>query len=392
MTAALSASRRGAKVVLLEQHPRAGRKLLATGNGRCNLMNASDPAGRYFGGGADAAVGLLRRYTYERLRDHWESLGLICREERDGRVYPASGRAASVVDVLRSRVSGAGVELTTGRAVTDILREPGGFAVRFDGGEVRADRVVIATGGKAAVNDGDATGYALLGRLGVPVTELSPALAPIRVEPSDIRGLKGVRVRAALTLARGGKEIASEMGEILFSDGYVSGIAAMGLARHVTRGDGRAVGDDRPRELRVDLMPERSADEWRRWFESRVYASGESAQDVLRGLVHPGIARRLLAAVHADATSAAIDAPWGGIGRMLRDWRLRVTGVGGFRDAQATAGGAGLEAFDGETLECKAVPGLFAAGETLDIDGACGGFNLMWAWASGIAAGEAAAR
>jgi predicted Rossmann fold flavoprotein len=351
-------------------------------------MNAGDPSGKYYGSGAGVAVRLLRRYPYEWLRGYWESLGLICREERDGRVYPASGYAASVVDVLRANAEGAGVELLTGHAATGIVREKNGFTVRHGVGEVRVDRVVVATGGKAGVGGNDSTGYNLLKGLGVKITELSPALAPIKVDANDIRGLKGVRARAKVTLRRDGKKVASEGGEILFSNNHVSGIAAMTMARHVRVGEG---GGGAAQELSIDLMPERGVKEWREWFESREYRPGEMARDVMRGLVHPSIAKRLVRAAGVDEDTEAVCMPWGRVSGLLRDWRLAVKGVEGFQNAQVTAGGADMSAFRGDTLECKGVPGLFAAGEALDTDGACGGFNLMWAWVSGITAGEAAA-
>jgi predicted Rossmann fold flavoprotein len=385
ITAALSAARRGARVILLEQHPRIGKKLLATGNGRCNLLNTSDPTGHYYGGGAEAALVLLRRYSAKRLLEYWESLGLICREESEGRVYPASGVANAVVDVLRRRLAEADVDVRSGYTVADIRKDTDGFIINQT---LRADRVIITTGGKAGIGVGDATGYPLFKSLGVPMEPLLPSLTPIKVDPAAIRGMKGVRARANLSLLADERIVSSEEGEILFREDAVSGIAAMQLSRFVGGLASRAARI----ELKIDLLPERSQRDWNDWLMSHSHNTNASAEDLLRGLVHPSIAARLPRAARMDGNVRADTAPWNTIARLLRDWRLPVAGVEGFRDAQVTAGGAAFSSFDSETLECRIVPGLFAAGEALDVDGACGGFNLMWAWASGIAAGEAGSR
>ncbi|MDR1570325.1 MAG: aminoacetone oxidase family FAD-binding enzyme [Oscillospiraceae bacterium] len=380
MLASISAREAGAEVVALEQHARVGKKLLATGNGRCNVMNAGAVDGRYNGDGAGVAASMVGSAGARRLISYFEGIGLLLREEGERRVYPASGTANAVVDALRFRMDRVGVSVLCGWAVGSIRRERAGFTLNSLGGEsIRADRVIVATGGRAGIAGTDALGYELLARLGHPITSPRPALAPIRVAADSIRGLKGVRALASLALMDGERQIRAESGEIIFSDNSISGIPIMQCSRYISGG---------ANWLRIDLLPEREAGAWRAWLEARAADDGHAnAEALLRGLVHPRVALCLLRAAGAGADVRAADAPWRAIARLLRDWRIPVLGTADFSRAQVTAGGASLSAFNPDTLESKLIPGLFAAGEALDVDGDCGGFNLMWAWASGITVG-----
>lgn len=390
LMAAHSAAQAGAQVLVLEQQARVGKKILAAGNGRCNLLNMRVAASAYHGSGAETAMALLRRYPPEALTAHWERLGLLCREEAAGRVYPASGHAGAVLDVLRAALQDCGVEIRTNCPVAALKPHTTGFRLRCaDGASVNADRVIVSTGGSAGVDANAATGYGLLAQLGHAIAPLRPALVPLATPVEAVRGLKGVRVQATLRLRAAGRVLRTEPGELLFADAGLSGVAAMQCARFT--GDALAMGQ--AVEACLDLLPERSAAAWGDWLHAQAHSlPGRSAGSLLSGLVHPRVALRLLALAGIRPDDPARGCPYAALGALLREWIVPVTGTLGMDRAQVTAGGAGLEAFDPETLESKLVPGLYATGEALDVDGDCGGYNLMWAWASGLAAGRAAAR
>ncbi|HML49125.1 MAG TPA: aminoacetone oxidase family FAD-binding enzyme, partial [Clostridia bacterium] len=348
LMAAQCAAQAGAQVLVLEQQARVGKKILSTGNGRCNLLNARVAASAYHGSGAEVAAALLHRHPPRALLDHFEQMGLLCREEEAGRVYPASGHAGAVLDVLRAALQELGAQVRTDCTVTALNPCPTGFRIRCaDGASVNVQRVIVSTGGRAGLDSGAAIGYELLSRLGHALAPLRPALAPLTTPFDAVRGLKGVRVQATLRLRAGGKVVRTELGELLFADAGLSGVAAMQCARLA----GDALAEGRSVEACVDLLPERSASAWGDWLKARALALSErNAASLLSGLVHPRIALRLLALAGVRPDDPGRDCPHGRLGALLREWALPVTGTLGMERAQVTAGGALLESFDPETL------------------------------------------
>ncbi|MDR0896277.1 MAG: aminoacetone oxidase family FAD-binding enzyme [Oscillospiraceae bacterium] len=375
-------------VLLLEKEARAGRKLLATGNGRCNLLTLRPERARLHGGGAQAAWALLQKTPPRAVLARFEAMGLCWREEAEGRVYPASGQAGAVLDVLRAACERQGVRLRTGAEVLRISREPGGFGLHLADGEMLlVRRVIVAGGGRAAPSFGaDGQAVRLLSALGHPVVAPMPALSPLKLPPERIRGLKGVRTQATLTLWVNDRPVATEQGEALFTEYGISGVAAMQLSRRA--GEALSVGQS-PR-LTISLMTPEEA-KAQTALRTPLFA-GAPMEAYFTGLLHKRIGLCLLreAGIAPDAPvtpeAARRVAPF------LSRWTLPVTGVLPFAHAQVTAGGLAMDAFDPETLESRLLPGLFACGEALDVDGDCGGYNLLWAWVSGIVAGEGAAQ
>lgn len=389
LMAAIAAARvRPHSVMLLEKEARVGRKLLATGNGRCNLLNMRIGESSYHGGGAETAKALLRLRTPAALLSHFESLGLTCREEAEGRVYPFSGQASSVLDVMRLACARAGVQTRTEASVTSIRKIPDGFALTLHGGErIMAQRVILAGGGKASPAHGsDGSGHALLAALGHTITPTFPAIVPLKLPVQAIRGLKGIRTPVRLTLYVQDKPVHTEDGEALFTDYGISGVAAMQMARYVQE----ALAARKKPMLSISLMSEKNA---ACEVERRAAVlAGETMTDFCTGLLHRRLGECLLRAARIDPAAPVTGQAANALLPYLHDWRLPVEGTLPFANAQVTAGGADMAEFDGETLVSIRVPGLYACGELLDVDGACGGYNLMWAWASGLTAGEAAAR
>lgn len=362
LCAAIAAGRAGADVVIFEQANRVGKKLLKTGNGRCNLSNMEVTPDDY--NHPDFVEPTLREYFCEELLDFFGSLGLWTVTDEEGRVYPRSDTAASVLDVLRLECEEMEVGERCSMEITGIAPQGHGFYLTARTGETFfVDRVIVATGG----------GTSLLRPLGHKMVPFSPILCPLKTDAESIRGLTGLRCTCRAELIRRGKSVYAEDGEILFRDFGVSGILALNLSRHALPGD----------TLSLDLLPELSFDDLKTRLQQQRMRRGFDA-DLFTGIFH----RRLGEAIARRAKS---DDP-AELARIIKDYRLSVLGPGDTQHAQVTRGGADIAEFDPETMESRRVPGLYAVGEALDIDGACGGYNLHWAFASGLRAGRSAAR
>lgn len=387
MVAAITAAEpKKNRIILFERQSRVGRKLLATGNGRCNLSNRGAGIAAYHGESPDFAGYALERFGAEATLDWFSGLGLVTVTESDGRVYPFSDQANSVVDVLRFAVDGAGIELQTGCEVTALRRDGRGFLLETGSGSVFADKVIVASGGAAGGKlGGGKSGYALLEGLGHSCTRLYPALVQIKTDPAWVRSLKGVRADAAIKLLRGGEKLAESAGEIQFTDYGVSGPAAFDLSRAVA-----AAGSDLT--LRLDLMRGMTEKEITAILARRQRAfPALTTEDLLTGMLHNRLGRTMIRYGGRSLTTPLPGLNYlelSAIARDVKRFELPALGVAGMDNAQITAGGVPTREFDPQTLESRVCPGVFAAGEVLDIDGDCGGFNLQWAWSSGRLAGK----
>jgi len=387
MMAALTAAEApGRRVILLERQQRAGRKLLATGNGRCNLTNTGAAIENYHGESRDFAAPALDAFPPQAVLDFFRGLGLVTVEEYGGRVYPLSDSANSVLDVLRFHMEAKGVELKAAEPAREVKREKQGFTVVTDAEHLHADKLIVACGGAAGAKLGGVSdGYELLKMLGHKRTALYPSLVQLVTAPEYPRALKGVRADCALRLYAGKSLLAESRGELQFIETGVSGPAVFDLSRAAaTGGKGLRLAADFLRDydeaVLLALLKQR-----------RETLPGLPAGDMLTGIVHNRLGKMLVryAALNANAPLRELDD--GALGKLVsacKDFRLPVQGTEGFDKAQVTAGGVKTSGFNPETLESWFVPGLFACGEVLDIDGDCGGYNLQWAWASGRLAGR----
>ena len=373
-------------VTVFERQARVGRKLLSTGNGRCNLSNTQAPQGHYHGEEAGFALKALAEFGAKETLAFFRSLGLLTVEEYGGRVYPLSNQANSVVDVLRFALERAGVRLVSGAAVEEIRHRGKKFTLRWAEGEMQADAVIVACGGCAGAKLGGVMdGYQLLQSLGHSRTALRPALTQVRTDPTYPKALKGVKADALVSVRKGTKLLEQRRGEVLFTETGVSGTAVFELSRTVAAG-GEGL------EVCLDLFPDLEEDDLMAHFRnSRSQLAALPANQILTGTVHNRLGQMLCkyAGIGQDMEAGRLSE--GQLEKLLRacrDFRLRVTGVSGFESAQVTAGGIRTAEFCPDTLESRLVPGLFACGEVLDIDGDCGGFNLQWAWSSGYVAGR----
>ena len=388
MTAALTAVRLGHEVTLYERQARVGRKLMATGNGRCNLTNTGAGPSNYHGEAPDFVRPALEAFPSEAALDFFRGLGLLAREEWGGRVYPLSNSANSVVDVLRQALDAAGVELIAGDRVRELRRAGSGYSVTTESGDKRSfDAVVVACGGLAGEKlGGGRDGYELLKALGHTRTALRPALVQITTEPMYPRSLKGIKADCALRVLSRGRLLASSCGELLFTETGVSGPAAFDVSRAVSE------AGDAKMELEIDFLRDYTSEEVLAHLQNRVKTAPElPASELLTGSVHNRLGRMLIKYADVEASaplSALTERELRTVAGACKRFKLPVRGTEGFANAQVTAGGIRTSEFDPRTLESRLCPRLFACGEVLDIDGDCGGYNLQWAWSSGVLAGH----
>jgi predicted Rossmann fold flavoprotein len=394
MMAAIWAARCGARVTLLEQRDRVGKKLLATGSGRCNLTNRGSLPARYHGGDPAFIRAVLERFPADAAIAFFAELGIECKVEPDERVYPRTGQASAVLDALRWEMGRLAVDVRTGHGVVGIRRQPGGFALALSaGGELQSSRLVLAAGGMAGPQFGsDGSGLRLASALGHTLVEPVAALVPLRLRTDVTRRLKGVSFSGRAEVRGGDELLRAETGEFLFTDSGISGPAVLQLSRAASV----ALQRLRPVRIVVDFFPEASLDEMRAALQARFERQAvKSLADALVGLLH----KRLIPVLLAEAgivdplqPAARVPAPeQTALARLLKGWPLPVSGTMPWPEAQITAGGIALDEVDPATLESRRLPGLFFCGEILDVDGDCGGFNLQWAWSSGFLAGQSAA-
>lgn len=386
LVAACALARRGRRVVLLEKQDRVGRKLLSTGNGRCNLTNLMAGTDNYQSG-KQAVRAALKAWPPKKVVAFFEALGIPCVADEAKRVYPMSRQAASVLDALRLGCDEAGVETRTGVRVTALNPGDGGFEAVSEGGErVYARCALVCTGGLAAPKLGACgDGYKLLERLGHTIVPCFPAIAALITPPEPVRGLKGIRAEAEIALLCKDEAVRSERGEVLFAESGVSGIAAMQLAHTVNV----ALLAGKRCAVRLDFVPGLDAPALLR--KRATDLPKRILEDFLNGIVPRRLGQTLVKAAGLPLNVAAgelserqIDALAGA----LSGWTLPVTGTQGYDQAQVTGGGASLKDFDIRCMGSLRRDGLFAAGEVLDVDGDCGGFNLQWAWSSALLAAE----
>jgi len=387
MAAAIAAAESGEhRVTLLERQSRVGRKLLSTGNGRCNLTNTEATLANYHGADAGFACFALEKWSPERVLDFFADLGLMTVTEYGGRVYPLSNQASSVLDVLRFGLEKSNIELRCGVTVESVRRKGSGFLVTWEGESIYCDRLLVACGGCAGSKLGGVMdGYNILKSLGHSRTGLYPSLTQIRTKPEIPRSMKGVKVQAGVKAIKGKKILASGSGDLLFADNGVSGTVVFEISRAVAMA-GEGVS------LEIDLLETLDKSAVKRWLHSRREARpNASVKEIFSGALHSRVGLALCKYVGLNPESTCVElkaAQMDALASAAKALCIPVTGVSGFESAQVTAGGISTAEFDPRTMESRIVPGLYACGEVLDIDGDCGGFNLQWAWASGLLAGE----
>ncbi len=393
LVAAIAARYKGADVTVLEKNQRVGKKILATGNGRCNLTNVNLDISFYHGKNPDFARAALSRFDFNKTIGFFEELGIAHKVEEGGKVFPVSNQASSVLDVLRYELEKTGVNVFCEAAVRDIQRNARGFNILLsDGRRFKADRVILAAGGKAAPSLGsNGSGYTLAQNLGHSIVEPFPALVQLKLAAKFLKQVQGVKFDGEAAIVFNNKTIQRAAGEILFTEYGASGPPVLCLSRK----SGEFLQRGEEVWLKLTLVTDMEEAELAAFLHKRFCHGPQKELDFsFVGFIN----KKLIPVLLKEAGVTDLKKPAGQVGagerasiaRVLRDWRFAIKGTTSWPAAQVTAGGVDVKDIYGQTMESRIVPGLYFAGEIVDIDGDCGGYNLQWAWSSGYVAGSSA--
>ncbi len=391
LMASIVAARRGAHVTLVERMQRVGKKLLATGNGRCNLSNTDLDFEHYHGKEPGFVVPALMTCDLDRTLAFFKELGLEYMEE-DGKIFPRSEQAGSVLEVLRYEALRLGVNELTETRIGAIKKQGDAFLLTASNGHTfNADAVIIATGGKSAPNLGsNGSGYVLAESLGHTIVEPVPALVQVCLDEDWPKQLQGLKISGRSELLVDGKAAGARSGEILFTDYGVSGPPLLELSREISLG----IQAGKSCQLRLDLVTGMPHKEVADLIESRWKTSPhKSLEFSMVGFIHKRLIMVALETAglkerHGEASENFNKRDAHRLAAALKDWRATCSGTQSWMHSQVTAGGVATCDVDASTLESRLVDGIYFAGEVLDVDGDCGGYNLQWAWSSGFTAAE----
>ena len=384
MAAALAAAENPAvQVILMERQARVGRKLGATGNGRCNLTNLHAAEGGYYGDEAAFADHAISQFPPEKTLNWFSSLGLFTVAEDSGRVYPYSDQANSVVDVLRFALEKENITVKLGFEAEKVKKTAAGFRIESKEETVDCDRLIIACGGLAGTKlGGTMSGYKFLRGLGHKCTKLRPTLVQLKSSWGGCASLKGVRCNCHAAIYHNGRLYSESTGELQFTEYGISGPVIFEISRDVCQEKGDWT-------CRLDFLPEVSSDALTAELLRRK-GTNLPASELLTGILHNRLGRVLSQSAGISQSRKVSELAGYALEQAVlavKNFEIGLTEPMGMDSAQVTAGGILTKEFDAETMESRMVPGLYACGEVLDIDGDCGGYNLQWAWSSGRLAG-----
>ena len=385
MIASVKAAERHKSVLLLDKNDTPGRKISASGNGRCNMMNSGTL--RYYGD-QEFADHVLENSTADDIRHFFNQYGLMLASENEGRIYPSTFQSASVLSVLKNAMGINGVQLKSNTTVSSVSRQNDLFTVTdTNGRKWQSTKLIIACGSPAQPKlGGTDNGYALLSSLGHRIIPAVPSLVPLYTDRKSISGLSGIRVRGKVSLYDQNKLIHSEEGEILFTEYGISGICVMQCSRFIK---------DKSSYLSVNFLhgyydkPEEFCHELKRRRNMYHEYSPVSLLDgVLVSRIAYAVMKQAGVPLKGEKAGELSDELLKAIAETAFHYRISIEGTRGFEYAQVAAGGADCREFDPKTMESTVMSGLYATGEVLNVDGDCGGFNLMFAFSSGLAAGK----
>ncbi len=390
LLAAITAAELGASVTILEHMPRVGKKILSTGNGKCNMTNLHMAADCYRSGVEGVPMKVIDKFPVEDTIGFFRRLGVLTMD-RNGYVYPASGQAQTVLDALRDKTESLGIRTLCDNKVLSIYKKNDGrFAVKTESQTYSADFVILSAGSMAAKTTGsDGSGYELAKGVGHKVKKPLPALVQLKCKGDFFKAIAGVRTDVKVSLYTIGKNgergnlLAEDQGELQLTDYGISGIPVFQVSRFAAE-----ALDHKKRVMAViDFMPDMTEGElFEVLKEQKAYLGDRKAGDFINGLFNKKLAALFLKAawIKADQPVAELNnKKLAELCQVIKDASFEVTGTNSYDKAQICMGGVDLRDIDSETMESRLVPGLYFAGEILDVDGICGGYNLQWAWSSG---------
>ncbi|HQC70333.1 MAG TPA: NAD(P)/FAD-dependent oxidoreductase [Sedimentibacter sp.] len=388
LTAAIAAARNGAEVTICEKLNRVGKKILATGNGRCNYTNMNLSKECYHSNNLNFVDEVMKFFNLDKTLVFFEDLGILPYVDESGKVYPNSLQASSVLDVLRYELKRLNVKEVTDFNVTALRKSKDKFSI-IGNDTITADRVILATGGKASPQLGsDGKGYELAKSLGHEIIEPFPALVQLKLSGKYFKRIAGIKFDGIVKAYAGDRLIREEEGEILFTDYGISGPPILQVSRKVIE----ELNKKNKPFLNIDMFPGYSKLKLYDILQDRFRRINyKTIEESMIGFIN----KKLIPVVFYEAGFEDLNKICGKLNKkeiykiidILKEWKFEVIGHNSWQQAQSTAGGIKLSEVNPKTLESLKVKGLYFAGEILDVDGDCGGFNLQWAWSSGYTAG-----
>lgn len=399
MMAAISAANEGAQVTVLEHNERVGRKILSTGNGRCNFTNTAQEPIFYHSDNLLFPWQVIESYGVQQTVSFFTELGIYSKN-KNGYLYPYSEQAGAVLDVLRMELERLNVSVCCQEHVTGIAKNAGGFKIstHFTGGGKKksshtysCEAVILACGSRAApVTGSDGSGYILAKSCGHTMVPVHPALTQLRCREEFYKGLSGVRIGGKVTLYVDGKPEAEDTGEIQMTNYGISGIPVFQISRFASK----AVGEKKRVKAVLDFMPDFSEEQFSSYVKRRINARPQRTMDAFfTGLFHKKVSALFLklADIKGCRTAESLSAnDIQALVHCVKRFETTVEDTNSYEQAQVCAGGVDTREIDPKTMESLVMPGLYLAGEIMDVDGQCGGYNLQWAWSSGYLAGKGA--
>ena len=390
MMAAVTAASEGARVILLEHKDRIGKKILSTGNGRCNFTNIHQEPICYHSEDPLFPWEVVEKFNAQAVISFFLQLGVYSKN-RNGYIYPNSDQASAVLDAFRMELDRLKVEIRTGVECREIRPGKKGFTVLTDQEPVRADRVILCAGSKAAPTTGsDGSGYDLAKKLGHRILPVLPALTALKCEEKFFKSIAGVRANGSVSIWSGGECIAKDTGEIQLTDYGISGIPVFQVSRYASK----LLYEKKETDAVLDFMPDFTKEQTNAFLRARAKTRPDkSAEMFLIGLFHKKLCDLWIRLSEIPRQRKAGELTEDEIARLtslIKEFRVRVRETNPYDKAQVCCGGVDTREVNPETLESVYVPGVYFAGEILDVDGMCGGYNLTFAWASGYVAGKAA--
>lgn len=393
LMAAIAAKDFGIDVAIVEATDRVGKKILTTGNGRCNITNSliGFPFETFHSDNADFYTSTLSKFSVEDTKGFFSNLGLNFVELEKGKNYPQSLQASSVVDILRLSLEERNIPVYNSFKIKEIIKNKKKFNLYTGDKEKEAlscGKLILACGGKSAPKTGsDGSGYTLAKSFGHSIIQTLPAIVQLKLEHRSLKALSGIKFDGFTTVTSNDKVLRKEFGEILFTDYGISGPPILQISRMASK----ELSKNKNVKITVDMFPNKSEEEIKEFFEIHFgMFSYRKLSDSLIGVINKKLIPIILKeAGILDIHKQCYELTWqekNSLYKLFKSWEFKCIDTNGFNNAQVTAGGINTKEVDNKTLESKLVSNLYFCGEILDVDGDCGGFNLQWAWSSGYVA------
>ena len=383
LVGAIVAARKGCKVSVYEKNNKIGKKILATGNGRCNVTNKNIVLSNYHGLNPSFVNPSLNRFNSSTCKTFFEELGIELSEGQNGRLYPRSLQSSSIVELLGYECKRLGVEFFLESQVASIDKKGQKFSLHVNEKVVLVDKVLVATGGLAMPTLGSSdSGYRFAQKFGHSIVPTHASLAQL-VCKEDLKSISGVKVEGSIEVYEDGQNKTMANGDILFTNYGISGSAVLDVSRVACH----ALLLKRSLHVKIDLMPTYSKEQLKNLLKKRLkYANAKSVSLWLDGFINSKLAKFIEKSLHVKNAEDLNNKELTKLVYALKNLTLHVNDTKGFKSAEVTAGGINTNEINPQTMESKLQKGLYFTGEVLDIDGDCGGYNLHWAWASGYSA------